>query len=207
MKNIFGFIIGIIALFSVILQLYLMIENRVADVPETIIRFFSFFTILTNLLVGIYFSILINSNNFKASFFYKLFSVTSVTIYIFIVGLVYQIALRHIWQPTGLQRLVDELLHSIIPVLVVLYWYFYENKNNLKYSDVWFWLIYPIVYLIFILIRGQISGYYPYPFVNIPVIGTSGAAINIVILIVTFGIISLIFVKIAQIIAKPNKII
>lgn len=205
MKNIFGFIIGIIALFSVILQLYLMIENRVADVPETIIRFFSFFTILTNLLVGIYFSILINSNNFKASFFYKLFSVTSVTIYIFIVGLVYQIALRYIWQPAGLQRLVDELLHSIIPILVVLYWYFYENKKNLKYLDVWYWLIYPIVYLIFILIRGQFSDYYPYPFVNIPVIGTSAAAINIVILIVTFGIISLAFVKIALLIEKQKK--
>ena len=207
MKNIFGFIIGVIALFSVILQLYLMIENRVADVPETVIRFFSFFTILTNLLVGIYFSVLINSNNFKTSFFYKLFSVTSVTIYIFIVGLVYQIALRHIWQPAGLQRLVDELLHSIIPILVVLYWYFYENKNNLKYSDVWFWLIYPIVYLIFILIRGQISGYYPYPFLNIPAIGSVSTLINIIILIITFGIISLLFVKIAQIIAKPNKII
>jgi hypothetical protein len=39
-----------------ILQLYLIIVNRTASIPETIIRFFSFFTILTNILVAVCFT-------------------------------------------------------------------------------------------------------------------------------------------------------
>ena len=39
----FGFSIG---WFAIIAQFFLMLENRQADIPETIIRFFSFFTIV-----------------------------------------------------------------------------------------------------------------------------------------------------------------
>ena len=48
---------AIIVWFAVLAQFYLIIENRVAPVTETIIRFFSFFTILTNILVAVYFTI------------------------------------------------------------------------------------------------------------------------------------------------------
>ncbi|MFZ5976285.1 MULTISPECIES: Pr6Pr family membrane protein [unclassified Hydrotalea] len=33
------------------------------------------------------------------------------------------------------------------------------------------WLIYPLLYLVYILIRGSFSGFYPYPFVNVLQIG------------------------------------
>ena len=46
----------ILCWFSIIGQFVLLLQNRQADVFETIIRFFSFFTILTNLLVAIYFT-------------------------------------------------------------------------------------------------------------------------------------------------------
>lgn len=48
-------------------------------------------------------------------------ALTAITAFILIVGLVYQIALRGVWQPTGLQRIVDELLHTIIPLYVCIY--------------------------------------------------------------------------------------
>ena len=54
MKKHVSIFIGLTALISVLLQLCLMLENRVASITETLIRFFSFFTILTNLLVGSY---------------------------------------------------------------------------------------------------------------------------------------------------------
>jgi hypothetical protein len=49
-----GALIGWIALIG---QFYLILENRVVSVPETIIRFFSFFTILTNIIVAVCYSI------------------------------------------------------------------------------------------------------------------------------------------------------
>ena len=128
---------ALIAWFAVLTRFLLMLENRVASVPETLVRFFSFFTILTNLLVAIYFtSQSFQRKNHSAGFINKPGVLTSVTVYITIVGLVYQILLRHIWQPTGLQKIVDELLHSLIPLLVIIYWYFFENKSKVKYRQV-----------------------------------------------------------------------
>ena len=41
---------------SLVFQFYLILANRQASVPETIIRYFTFFTILTNLLVAVLFN-------------------------------------------------------------------------------------------------------------------------------------------------------
>lgn len=60
-------------------------------------------------------------------------TLTAITAFILIVGLVYQVALRGIWQPTGLQHIVDELLHTIIPLYVFMYWFFKVNKNDLPF--------------------------------------------------------------------------
>ena len=48
-------IIAVFSWFAVLLQLYLIIINRVASFPETVVRFFSFFTIQSNILVGLMF--------------------------------------------------------------------------------------------------------------------------------------------------------
>lgn len=66
-----------------------------ASVVETIIRFFSFFTILTNLLVALCFTFLLTkSSSALRSFFYRKSTLTAVTVYILIVGLVYNLILR-----------------------------------------------------------------------------------------------------------------
>ena len=56
MKNTFSIIGFCLAWFAVIAQFVLMIQNRHHDVTETITRYFSFFTILTNILVALFFT-------------------------------------------------------------------------------------------------------------------------------------------------------
>ena len=51
--DIAGFLLGWIAIIG---QFILLIQNRQADIPETIIRFFSFFSILSNILAALYFT-------------------------------------------------------------------------------------------------------------------------------------------------------
>lgn len=76
------------AWFAVIGQLVLIILNRQADVFETVIRFFSYFTILTNILVACYFAAQIG--NIKILKFLKTdTSLTALTAFILVVGLVY----------------------------------------------------------------------------------------------------------------------
>ena len=198
MKRNLAFIFAALGWFAVIIQYYLMIESRTISVPEATIRFFSFFTILTNILAALYFSIIFFSRSKSVSLITAPGTLTFITIYITIVGLVYQVALRHLWHPQGMQRLVDELLHSVIPILVILFWYLYEPKKSLKYNLSIKWLSYPLIYFIYILLRGNQSGFYPYPFVDVSVLGFATVIQNALFLLLFFLGLSLAFILIGK---------
>lgn len=187
-------IFSIVLWFAVIAQFVLLMQNRNTPAPEAIIRFFSFFTILTNILVALYFT----KQTLARKEIDKAGLLTALTVYIFVVGIVYQFFLRHIWQPTGLQQLVDELLHSVNPVLVLCFWYAYEKKANLNYRQIVNWLIYPLVYLLSVLTRGALSGFYPYPFIDISKIGLQQTLVNAILLTLFFIVLSALFVFIGR---------
>ncbi|EAR15068.1 Pr6Pr family membrane protein [Robiginitalea biformata] len=179
-SEIFGLCIG---WFAVLSQFVLMIQNRQADITETVIRFFSFFTILTNILVALFFTVsALKSKSRLSRVLLMDGSITAITALILIVGSVYQLVLRSIWEPTGLQLIVDELLHTITPFYMLGYWFFNVNNADLQLKAVLKWLGYPLVYIAFITIRGGFSGYYPYPFLNVSDIGYEKALLNTAII-------------------------
>lgn len=164
---------------AVITQLYLMISNRVVSIPETILRFLSFFTIDTNILVAVCFSfILLRGNSRIGKFFTRPSTITAITIYITIVGIVYNVILRSTWQPEGLQKIADELLHVVIPALFILFWLLFIPIEQLKWKNAFYWLIYPIVYIAYAIIHGAITKFYPYPFVDVNELGYNKALFN-----------------------------
>jgi hypothetical protein len=185
--------------FAVVMQFVLMMQNRVELLTETTIRFFSYFTILTNCLVALYFSVLWYKKPISLfTRFEKPGFLTATTLYITMVGAVYQLVLRGIWEPTGMQRIVDELLHSVIPVYVMVFWIAYENKKDISWKFIPSWLLYPMCYLVFILFRGNLSGFYPYPFVNVPELGLEKVLINSGVLVFAFLLLAFIFVWIGK---------
>lgn len=199
MKRSLSVLIAVTACAAVLIQYYLMMENRVASVGETTVRFFSFFTILTNSLVAVFFtSSAIGRKGRFPSVLHQPGALTAVTVYITVVGLVYQVVLRHTWDPTGLQKIVDELLHSVIPVMVIIFWYLYENKASVKFGQLPKWLIYPLLYLVYVLVRGHFSGFYPYPFLNVGQIGWQSVWVNSAVITVLFIGISAAFIKIGK---------
>jgi hypothetical protein len=184
MKKNLALIFAIIAWVAVIAQFYLMLERSTNPFGEAITRFFSYFTILTNTLVAFYF--LSQAFVFKGVW-NRPGTLTAITVYIIVVGVVYQIVLRPIWDPQGLAKLVDELLHSVNPLLVLGFWWFYEEKSKVSWSQIPFWLIYPFFYLLYILIRGHYSGFYPYPFVDVIELGFPKVALNSLVLFCVFS--------------------
>jgi hypothetical protein len=193
-KQGYSILIALLTWAAIIIQFYLMMENRNSSVAETTIRFFSFFTILTNLLVAIFFTILIfRFKNSLPGDQKNSGDVTAITVYITCVGLVYQILLRKTWHPQGMQMVTDELLHSVIPVLVLIYWFLFENTLSVPYSLIGRWLLYPLIYLIYVLIRGYFSGFYPYPFINIPALGIEKVLLNSIVMTALFAVLSVTF--------------
>jgi hypothetical protein len=61
---------------------------------------------------------------------------------------------------------VNIVLHYIMPVVMVVDWLVLPPKTTLSLQQTAYWLIYPLVYLVYTLVRGAAVGFYPYPFLN-----------------------------------------
>ena len=195
--------IAILGWFALIAQFYINIHSGLAAPSEIIVRYFSYFTITTNLLVAIACtSLFINPLLGPGYFFSQQGTLTAITVYILIVGIIYNLILRSLWNPQGLQWVVDELLHSAIPLLFFGFWIIFAPKDELLWKDIWSWLIYPIVYMLFILIRGSTSNFYPYPFINIKVLGLNKVLANSMGIALAFILVSLLMVTLAQFISQ-----
>lgn len=200
-------LLAVLGWFSVITQLILMIENRTASITETLIRFFSYFTILTNLLISIAFSSQALKGRSKwFPFFSKPATQTAVTLYILVVGLVYNLILRAIWSPRGFQKVTDEMLHTIIPLLCLFYWIYFVNKKQLSWKNSFAWLIYPAIYSLVIGIRGEISGFYPYPFINVSDLGYPETLKNGMLLLAFFWGLSVVLIGSAKLFYLNKKL-
>ena len=128
-------IIGFIAAwFAVIFQYYLLLKNNNADFLTKTIQFISYFTILTNTLVAIYYSAILFGDKEKNHWCQSSTTATAIAVYITIVGLVYNAILRFTWNPQGLQKLVDELLHTFNPLFFIIFWWLFLPKKNLQWK-------------------------------------------------------------------------
>ncbi|NNV56363.1 Pr6Pr family membrane protein [Limnovirga soli] len=189
-------------------QLYIIINRNIINdtsLIEGIIKFFSFFTVLTNLMVALCATTnLLNSTSRTGKFFARTSVKSAITVYIIIVCVVYNLMLRNLWNPQGLQLIADIILHQVIPALYFIYWLFFVTKGKLKWYFSLSWLVLPFFYLVYTLIRGAATGHYPYPFMDISQIGISQMFLNTFIVMCGFIGIALIIIAIDQAM-KPNK--
>lgn len=187
-------------------QFYINATSKLTPFPEMTIRYFSYFTIQTNLVVAVCFSCLLFAPRSAAgTFFSRQQTQAAITVYILIVGLIYNTILRFLWAPTGLQKIVDELLHSVIPILALIYWLAFAKKDALQWKNVWSWLIYPFAYIIYVLIRGSISGFYPYPFINTTQLGLNKVMANSIGIALVFAVVALAIVYTGKLLNKKRE--
>jgi hypothetical protein len=137
--------------------------------------------------------VLISPHSRLGIFFSKPSSATSLSIYISVVGLVYNIVLRPLWKPEGLDRVSDELLHSVIPVLYILYWLIIIPKGLFSIRILISGLGYPFLYSIYVLVRGSINNLYPYPFMDVSEHGYGTVLFNMLLVLILFLLIGLLF--------------
>jgi hypothetical protein len=138
----------------------------------------------------------------NGNFFSRVSVLSAVTVYITIVGAVYQLILRPLWDPHGLQKIVDEMLHSFTPVYFILFWLLYVPKLTLQWGYILAWLLFPLCYLIIILLRGAMADYYPYPFVNVTKLGYGKVFLNCGMVLIAFLFFSVLLISMGKLSKK-----
>lgn len=177
-KSITSFIILSVTFIGILLQFIVMMQHSKLPLVEAVVRFFSYFTILSNLIVVIYFSMQILQKNQPNHFFLLSETSLSVTVYIMVVGLIYQVILSKLYHPQGLNLLANNIIHGFTPIATFVFWLIYESKRKIRFATILYWLIYPLIYLVYTLFRGSIIQFYPYPFVDVIKFGMQQVLIN-----------------------------
>jgi len=60
----------------------------------------------------------------------------------------------------------NEVLHVWAPVFILLDWLFAPGRPALAWNRIWFAMIYPILWLVYALLRGTFTDWWTYPFLN-----------------------------------------
>jgi hypothetical protein len=170
------------------LQLKLIVDNL--GLGLGVWRFFGFFTILTNIgLALVATAVALGWRSALGGPRARFLAVTSIVL----VGLVYSIALRSEWNPTGWQKVADFALHDASPLLFVMVWILAPN-GALGRRDVWWALAPPALYVAYALARGAIDGWYAYYFLN-PMLQSVGELIwNLAGMLVGFALVAVLLV-------------
>jgi hypothetical protein len=189
---------AVLGWFALSVQLYLILGTRWsigASLLGGLVSFFSFFTVLTNTLVAVVLTCELTSRESAARRWFLQPSVSSgIAVSIAVVGLAYNVLLRHLWHPQGWQWLADELMHDVMPLLFLAYWWCCVPKGTLRLRHIAAWVIYPAVYFAYSLWRGHLLAVYPYPFIDVSKLGYPQVFMNAGGLLVGFVVIALLVV-------------
>lgn len=161
-----------------------VLPHAYGDNPDGIAGFFgrifdwfSYFTILSNIVVAVVTTMLARSLH-RTSTTWSTLRMDSLVM-ISVTGLVYAIVLAPAANPQGLELVTNSLGHYIIPALTVVLWLLIGPRKQLRPITIFTALIIPIIWAIYTLIRGAIINGYPYGFLNVAEIGLGTAIVNI----------------------------
>lgn len=163
-----------------------------------------FYTIQSNVLCFIFFSILI----IKGCLSLKLEGISGTTVFLphFKGAVTMTIAItfviyHFILVPQFLLASSDYnlfswqnvLVHYFVPIMVILDWLIFDEKLRFRWFEPILWLAIPITYFIFILLRAKLGGViavvqsqYPYSFIDVDILGWISVFKNVSILIIGF---------------------
>ncbi len=204
METAFRIAAGILGWAALTLQYALvLVSNTGANQFTRSINFFSYFTVLVNILAALALTLpWLAPHSAFGKFFARPSMRTAIAAYIIIVMTIVYFVLRYLTTLQGWDFVADLLLHYVMPVLFVIDWLFLVPKQTLKVSDSLGWLAFPVIYLGWTFIHGAYSGFYPYPFLNNSELGIARVLLNEAGLLVIFLVLGFVLVTGGQLLDK-----
>ena len=183
---------AVVTLGALALQLVLVLQGgRVLDETEPVPlvdrlwRLVSYFTIQSNVLVAVATVLLARAPTRDGAAFraVRLAGTVGITV----TGVVHFTLLRPLLDLEGADYVADKLLHMVVPALAIIGWALFGPRPRVdRGAQVWS-LAWPLAYLGYVLVVGAISGWYPYPFLDVDDKGWArvlGAAVGITAVVV-----------------------
>lgn len=193
---------GAFTVFAVAMQYGLLVRYETLNgLGVSSIKFFSFFTILANLLAAAALLVpLIAPRSSLGQFLARPSVRTAIAGYIIMVATIYYLLLRDLSQRQGWPLYFERTLHYVTPPLFVLDWALFVTKREVHWSVGFASLGFPLAYVGWTLIHGAMSGWYPYPFIDVAELGYPRALVNVA------GLIAIYLALVAALVAVGRRI-
>jgi hypothetical protein len=175
----FHLVTFLVAAGAVVLQLVLVIQGgqhldtdpevATADDPDLgtrLVRFCSYLTIWFNMLVAATSAVLAANAEPSGGRVFRALRLDAVVLAVG-GGVVHWFLLRPLLDLDGADLLADKLLHIVVPVLCLAGWLIFGPRGLIAPRDVAAFLVVPVGWLVYTLVRGAFVDWYPYPFVDV----------------------------------------
>ena len=166
-------------------------EDMQTSVLTRVIRFFSYFTIQSNLLVLASVLPLMRDSDHDGRVWrvLRLASLLGITI----TGLVYVVVLAPLDHPHGIHAWTNAGQHYVSPVMTVLGWLLLGPRPRFTMSAVGWALVWPVMWIAFTLAHGAATGWYPYDFLDVSALGYAVAVRNLGLVVLVALVFLLLF--------------
>lgn len=178
--------LGALGLAAVISQLSIQIDDG-----APVWNFLSFFTIESNIVAAL---VLLGTGLLPLSrrpgWWDGLRG--AATLYMVTTGIVYNTLLLDV-DVGNLASWVNNVLHRVMPLVILADWLLAPPRERISRRTSLLWLVFPILYCIYSLIRGPFVDFYPYPFLDPRLDGGYGrVAIFVVVLALVIALLALV---------------
>jgi hypothetical protein len=180
-------LVAVLALGGFMIELVTAIVSGPGIAPthaERIVRLFSYFTIESNLLIGGV-SLALALDPRRDGPLFRVLRLDGL-LCIAVTGIVYNTVLRGLATLTPSGAVANTMLHVLAPLLAVVVWLWVGPRPRVSVRTVWWSVVYPIAWLVYTFVRGAATGWYPYPFLDVTVLGYGPALTNATLVAVVF---------------------
>lgn len=150
--------------------------NATGSLGTRLVQLFSFFTIQSNLFV-LGTSLVLALDIFRDGRVWRVLRLDAL-LGIIITGLVYDTILAPLVHPSGWALVSTIGFHYIAPWATLIGWLVFGPRPRISWTTALFSFIWPVLWLVYTFVRGAFTGWYPYPFLNVPTIGFADSVRN-----------------------------
>jgi hypothetical protein len=178
LSQVWNAVIVIVVLVSATAQLVLVVrgvnvlvedDGTVASTPMRVVRFFSYFTIQSNLVAMATAATLVVRPERDGRWWRiaRVAGLVGMTVTFF----VYYVALRPLLDLHGVAKATDIAFHYVAPLMTIGGWLAFGPRPRIDPGSLLRHLGWPVAYLAYVLALGAASGWYPYPFLDVGDLG------------------------------------
>lgn len=199
MSRVWHLVLALVVAGSLALQIWLLLaggqdvnsgQASAAVGPSTrFVRFFSYFTIQSNLFVlAVATGLAIDPR--RDGRFWRVVRLDAL-LGIAVTGVVFATLLSGLIDHQGAAAWANAGFHYVSPIMALLGWLLFGPRPRIDARTIAFAFAWPLAWLAYTLLRGASTGWYPYPFLDVGALGYPRVFANMLAVLAGAGVLAL----------------